>query len=495
MTDISGEHSHGEPRSITPGMEKQIQEVRAHYEKCRERPFFSRAYQGMLGRYLRLLIQEEAHVFEVGCGSGDLLEQLPGRRLSGVDLSPAQLDRARLKLPDAKLWQGNGETIEMGEDYDVILLSDLLNEAGDVQLLLENLRKGANRDTRLVINFHNTVWRPVLVLATALGLRPKRPRSNWLSRQDVANLLHVSGWEVVRQESRILIPHPMLGIGTFINALLSPFLSWFCLVLFIVARPIKEVSIRREPLLAHEDGFALPSVSVIVPARNEAGNIERIVERVPEMGSWTEIVFVEGNSSDQTWEKIREVIKENPDKRIRAFQQAGKGKGDAMRTGYANAMGDLFIILDADMTVPPEDLPKFYNALAEGKGEFINGVRLVYPLENESMRFLNMCGNKFFSLLFSWLLGQPIKDTLCGTKAFSRENYKRIEASRSYFGDFDPFGDFDLLFGAAHNSLRIVDIPVRYQSRTYGETQINRWRDGILLFRMAGYAARKIKFI
>lgn len=472
----------GEKRS-SPGVESQLGQVRKLYEACAERPHFSKTYLRILSRYLRRIIPRHASVLEIGCGRGELLELLGNADTAGIDLSTKLIHQAKERSPNWNFAVGAGETFIPDRTYDFILLSDVLNEAGDSQQILENLHAAADPDTRLVVNFHNTLWRPLLGLATFLGLTRPRPRSNWLSREDVSNLLHVAGWEVVRKESRIVFPHPLFGIGTVINSLLSPFLGWFCLVIFLVARPVQTA------------GRTIPSVSVIVPARNEAGNIDMIVARVPQMGAWTEIVFVEGNSSDDTWESIQKVIRDNPDKRIRAFQQKGKGKGDAMRTGYAEAAGDLFIILDADMTVPPEDLPKFYHALAEGKGEFINGVRLVYPLEDESMRFLNMCGNKFFSLLFSWLLGQPIKDTLCGTKAFRRQTYRKIEASRAYFGEFDPFGDFDLLFGAAHNSLRIVDIPIRYQSREYGETQIDRWRDGILLFKMAGYAARKIKFV
>lgn len=165
-----------------------------------------------------------------------------------------------------------------------------------------------------------------------------------------------------------------------------------------------------------------------------------------------------------------------------------------MRLGYEKATGEILMILDADLTVPPEDLPKFYDAIASGTAEFANGVRLVYPMEDEAMRFLNMCGNKFFSILFSWLLNLPMKDTLCGTKVFTQETYQKIADNRSYFGDFDPFGDFDLIFGAAKLNLAIRDIPVRYRSRTYGEPQIDRWRDGMLLIRMSAFAAKKLKF-
>ena len=111
------------------------------------------------------------------------------------------------------------------------------------------------------------------------------------------------------------------------------------------------------------------------------------------------------------------------------------------------------------------------------------------------MRFLNMVANKFFGLAFTWLLGQSIKDTLCGTKVLFREDYESIVRHRSYFGDFDPFGDFDLLFGAAKLNARILDLPIRYQARAYGETNIQRWRHGWLLLRMTAFAALRLKFI
>jgi glycosyltransferase involved in cell wall biosynthesis len=232
----------------------------------------------------------------------------------------------------------------------------------------------------------------------------------------------------------------------------------------------------------------------VIPARNEAGNIEAAVLRTPEMGAGTELIFVEGHSRDNTWETIQAVATKYPKRNIKALRQTGRGKGNAVREGFAAASGDLLFILDADLTMPPEELPKFYDAGARGVADFVNGVRLVYPMENQAMRFLNMLGNKFFSMAFSWLLGQPIKDTLCGTKVLFRSQYETIAKNRAYFGEFDPFGDFDLLFGAAKLNLRIVDLPIRYRARTYGETNISRWKHGWLLLRMVWFAARRLKF-
>ncbi|MEX0329945.1 MAG: glycosyltransferase [Puniceicoccaceae bacterium] len=458
--------------------------VRQHYQEIPPLPTMSRGYRTILGRYLDRYIPKGVRLLEIGCGTGDLLATLGDRKRDGIDLVPEQVEEATRRYPECTFSQGAAEEVEIGEGYDYILLSDILNEAADAQAVLENIRQSANRETRLVVNVYNTLWRPVLALATFLGLKPKRPELNWLSRDDLLNLFDLSGWEVIRHETRILVPHDLLGLGRLINCVLAPFLPWFCLSLFFVARVKPDPGEKRDL-----------SVTVIIPARNEAGNIRAALERTPAMGSSMEILFVEGHSQDNTWETIQEIMKEFPDKDIRAFQQTGKGKGDAMRLGYREAKGEVLMILDADLTVPPEDLPKFYEAIASGRAEFANGVRLVYPMEDEAMRFFNMCGNKFFSLLFSWLLNQPIKDTLCGTKVFHRDNYRMIEANRSYFGEFDPFGDFDLIFGAAHLNLRLRDIPVRYQNRTYGSPQIDRWRDGALLFRMSWIAARKLKFL
>jgi glycosyltransferase involved in cell wall biosynthesis len=307
---------------------------------------------------------------------------------------------------------------------------------------------------------------------------------NWLTVEDLGGLLELGDAHVIRSWPEVLCPLPIPVLGTIANRYLAklwPF-RLFDLTNVLVARPFPSVA-RREP-----------TVSVVIPARNEAGNIPRLLSDVPDMGAGTELIFVEGHSSDGTYEAIEREILKHPHRRARLFRQTGRGKGDAVRLGFSEANGDVLMILDADLTVPPDDLPRFYDALRAGKGEFLNGVRLVYPMERQAMRFFNLIGNKFFSLAFSWLLGQPLKDTLCGTKVLWKADYRRIAANRAYFGNFDPFGDFDLLFGAARLSLKIVDIPVRYRERTYGETNIQRWRHGWLLLKMVIFAARRIKF-
>ena len=313
-----------------------------------------------------------------------------------------------------------------------------------------------------------------------------QPEQNYLPIKDIAHLLMLSDYDVVKQERRMLVPAGLLGLGNLINRYLSfmPLLRNLTIRNYTVAR-----SLRHAPL-------GKCSVSIIVPCRNEKGNIAPAVQRLPAFGKSQEVIFVEGHSSDGTFEEIERVASQyDGDATIRYARQPGVGKGDAMRTGYAMATGDILMILDADLTVAPEDLPKFYQALVTGKGNFINGSRLVYPMESDAMRFLNLIANAMFARLFSWLLNQRISDTLCGTKVLTREHYDRIADNRSYFGDFDPFGDFDLIFGAAKQNFKIVDIPIRYAGRSYGETQISRFRHGLLLLRMVAFAYRKLAAI
>jgi SAM-dependent methyltransferase len=456
--------------------------VRAHYEKCPGLTKQADSYRDILAEYCNLLIPSSASVLEVGCGAGDLLVRLRVAKRCGVDLSPRQIQLAKEKIPDGRFYTQAGEELDLpGETFDYIVLSESINLAADAQRLLERLKSVAHENTRLIVNIYSALWRPAIWLGTLLRLRNPQPVSNWLSKEDIVGLMQLTGWEPIRHESRTLCPVKLFGIERLFNRFLAPLLSPLCLSVFSVAR----LATNR----------AEKTVSVVIPARNEAGNIEAAVKRTPDLGVWTELIFVEGHSKDNTWDEIRRVKEAYPHKRIKIEKQTGKGKANAVREGFAIASGDLLMILDADLTMPPEELPKFYDAIISGRCDLANGSRLVYPMEEKAMRFLNLCANKIFSILFSWLLGQPIKDTLCGTKVLTKESYEAIVANRSYFGEFDPFGDFDLLFGASKLNLKILDIPIRYQERVYGETNIQRWQHGWLLLQMVVFAALKLKFV
>lgn len=370
---------------------------------------------------------------------------------------------------------------------DYILLNGNVHYERDIQTFLEELHAVCTPSTRLIVVYYSSLWRPLARLANFLHLRAKTPEQNWIAHEDIDNFLLLANFEPVRRDQRILLPFYIPVLSHFVNRYFAPLpcLRALTMLNILIARPLWPSSQN-----------VSPSVSVVVAARNEAGNIENLVRRLPQMGPDDELIFVEGHSTDNTWDAIQTVAAQyGQTKQIKIAQQEGKGKGDAVRKGFALATKEILMILDADLTVPPEDLPKFYQAIVSGKGEFINGSRLVYPMEERAMRFFNILGNKFFASAFSFVLGQRFKDTLCGTKVLSRANYLKIAAHRSYFGEFDPFGDFDLLFGASRLGLKIVEVPIAYKERTYGETNIHRWKHGVLLFRMLLFAARKIKFI
>jgi ubiquinone/menaquinone biosynthesis C-methylase UbiE len=431
----------------------------------------------------RFLISPGQRVLEVGSCTGDLLAAVQPATGTGIDFSAEQVRRAGERYPQIEFIQADAHDLTAIQGkFDIIILSDLINELWDVQQVLEQIRPLCASRTRIILNFYSRLWEIPLHFTQLLNLATPTLSQNWLTRQDVTNMLNLAGFETVRSWQEVLWPLPL---GAFFNKFLVRFWPFneFALANFLIARLQPEYTAEK------------PAVSVIVPARNEAGNIKAIFERVPKMGRGTELVFVEGHSRDDTYAVIEKEIAAHPATRSLLLRQTGIGKADAVRLGFEQASGDILMILDADLTVPPEDLPRFYEALVSGRGEFINGVRLVYPMQEQAMRSLNFLGNKFFSMAFSWLLGQPIKDTLCGTKVLWKKDYETIAAHRSYFGDFDPFGDFDLIFGAAKQNLKIVDLPIRYRERTYGSTNISRWKHGVLLMRMVAFAARRIKFV
>jgi len=442
-------------------------------------------YHARLTRIFESLIPPGQRILEIGCAQGDLLAALKPSYGVGVDFSSGMIAAARQKYPGLTFREADAYELQLDETFDVIILSDLINDLWDVETVFRRILPLTTPQTRILLNYYSRVWAPLLAITEKLGLSTPKLSQNWLVVEDVNTLLYLAGFEVLRNQPEILWPLPLRPLSALFNRWLVklwPF-HHFALTNVTIARPI--------PGTPPADP---PRVSVIVPARNEAGNIAEILRRTPEMGAGTELIFVEGHSSDNTYETIRQELPRSG-RCGKLFQQTGKGKGDAVRLGFAQASGQVLMILDADITVPPEDLPKFYEALVAGKGDFINGVRLVYPMHDQAMRLFNFLGNKFFSLAFSWLLRQPIKDTLCGTKVLWKRDYELIAANRAYFGDFDPFGDFDLLFGAARLNRKIVDLPVRYGARTYGTTNIQRWSHGVLLLRMAAFAAVRVKFI
>lgn len=453
----------------------------------------NRGYYGELEKMLRSVVLPGQTVLDLGCGNGDLLAALSASEGVGIDLSEEMIKIARRKhnRPGISFLVGDVEDSRiysyLQRQFDVIILCNVITEIHDVQVVFEALHEVCHARTRIIVSSYSRVWQIPLQIAEKLGIKVRNPVNNWLSSDMVGEMMYLADFEIIRSINHQIFPLNLGRLTSWINRYVGnlPIINQFALMFGTIARPL-----RRRHFPSGD-----PAVSVVIPCRNESGHIESLANRLPDLGPEMEVIWVEGNSTDDTAETIKDVIALHPEKKWHLLKQPGKGKGDAVRYAFSHALGDVLVILDADITVPPEDLPKFVNLLKTGKAEFVNGCRLVYPMDEKSMRFLNLMGNRFFAAVFSFLLGQKVRDTLCGTKALWHDDYRRIRESRSYFGDFDPFGDFDLLFGAARLNLKIVDLPIRYGERTYGATNISRFSDGALLLRMCAYAAKKLKFI
>jgi len=392
---------------------------------------------------------------------------------------------AMIDAPFKESVGGNEQFPDLSDESStrtVVLVNGAFNHDFDIQGLLTQLRSKLSRTSRVIAVLYNPYLRWLYTLANRLGIRKGELPSTFVTRVDLQNIAKIAGYDIVRQRLAIYCPWKLLGLGNVINRImpLVPLARWFSLISIVVLRP-----------LVYQPRLGL---SCVIPARNERGNIENALKRFPDLGCETEIVFVEGHSSDGTWEEIQRVARLYGQRfRIQTLQQTGKGKADAVRLGFASATEPLLVILDADLTMPPEMLDRFYDAYCRGYGDFINGSRLVYPMEGAAMQFMNRLGNIFFAKILSSILDVRIGDSLCGTKLLTRHDYQRMVAWRRDFGDFDPFGDFELLFPASVLGLGIVDIPVRYLARTYGETNIHRFRHGLLLLKMTWIGLIRLK--
>jgi SAM-dependent methyltransferase len=451
---------------------------------------FNTAYREDDFRFMRFLIPAGKRVLELGCGSGELLAALEPCYGVGIDFSARTLATARTRHPDLNFILGDAEdpatlaTVEGPFDY--IVIADTIAMFEDVDGTLRLVHQLCEPSTRIIIAYYSHLWEPILKLGEFLNIKSRQTEVNYIATADFLNLMDLADFEVISHEQRQLIPLRWFGIGPFVNRFIAPLpgIRQLCLRTYLVGRPVRTFPDRKY------------SASIVIPCRNEKGNIEDAIRRMPRFGTRQEILFVEGNSSDGTFEeceRVRDAYRGAWD--IKVMKQDGKGKGDAVRKGFAAATGDVLMILDADLTMPPEALPKYHAVIETGKAEFVNGTRLIYPMENEAMRPLNLIANRCFAYLFSYLVNTRLTDTLCGTKVLLRKDYEVLARERNYFGNFDPFGDFDLIFGAAKQNLKIIETPIHYKARTFGETQISRFRDGWLLLKMVWFAYRKLKAV
>jgi ubiquinone/menaquinone biosynthesis C-methylase UbiE len=447
----------------------------------------NRYYYRELIRIIENFIESDGEILQIGCGNGFLLSSLSCRSRTGIDLSPGMIESARKQHPGIDFQVADAEDLpDFGRQFDYLLMVNVVGDIVDVQDALDGAIKCCRPDSRVLIISYNYLWEPLVKLATACKLKINEPIQNWLSAADIDNLLYLAGFETVKKDNFLLFPLYLPAISFVINRLLGrlPIINRLCFLNLIVARP--------RAITCQEEDY---SCSVIVPCKDEVGNIENVLLRMPEMGKGTEIIFVDDRSSDGTGEEVVRLMKTFPEKNVILVDGPGLGKFEAVKAGFDRAEGDIMMILDADATVMPEELPKFFQALVRGDGEFINGCRLVYDMDKQAMRLLNIIGNKLFSLVFSYLLSRKVKDTLCGTKAFFRKDYLRMKKYFGYFGDYDRWGDFNLLFSACKLNMKITEMPVHYTERIEGETKMNRrFSHGWLMLRMCREGAKRLKF-
>jgi SAM-dependent methyltransferase len=432
-------------------------------------------YYELLTRLLKHVIEPGKRVLNIHCQTGFLLNALKPGYGVGVDISAEMIELARNAHPEFKYYQSFSEDFLSEEKFDYILLCDV-GSTVDVQKSLLQLQAACERHTRLVIYGYNFLWEPLLALAQQLRLKIPQTDQNWLSDQDLGGLLQLTGFEWLKTYRTGLLPKYVPVVSAVLNQFVAklPVIQRLCMIEVLVARPISK------PVDMDKVG-----VSVIVPCKDERANIESAVIRTPELGGTTEIIFCDDQSTDGTAEEVHRMQCLYPDRKIRIINGPGICKAKNVWTGFEAATGDILVILDGDLTVMPEELPYFIDAIADGRAELVNGSRLVYPVPRAAMKRFNFVGNKVFSVLFSYVLGQRIKDTLCGTKVLWRSDWERIRPMIGTWGATDYWGDYELLFGAAKLNLRIMDLPVHYQERIHGVTKMTRvFTNGLVMLRM-----------
>jgi hypothetical protein len=440
-------------------------------------------YYRQLLRQLRFVIEPGSRVLHIRSEVGFVLDQLKPSYGVGIEDSSLQMEESRKRYPHLTFLNQSPEDLQLNETFDYILISSV-EDIVDVKAVFDAAYKCCHPSTRIIIINYHYLWHPLVRLAEKLNLKSPQVLHNWISSFDINNILHLSNFEPLQNRRIILFPYNIPGISYLLNRFFAklPITRFFTMQRLNIARPLFD---------SQKDY----SVSIVIPCKNEAGNIEDAVKRIPNLGTHTEIIFGDDKSTDGTPEIVREMMLKYPEKDIKLVNSPGISKAMNVWTCFDHATCDILMILDADLTVIPEELPYFYEAIAKRKGEFINGSRLVYPMHKDAMRLFNVIGNKFFSVAFTYILETKIKDTLCGTKVLWRSDYERIKKLRGSWGINDRWCDYELIFGASKRHLKIVDLPVHYMERTYGETKMkNRIKNGVIMLKMCWAALKKIKF-
>jgi hypothetical protein len=413
-------------------------------------------YRSALRAHFAGIIPAGAAVLELAAGMGQLLHELAPRAGVGVNYAERLNAEARKRHPELTFVLGQVDRLEVPAGFvpEYVVLNHMIDFVHDLWDSLHAIAGKIEGNALVAVTTSNPLWAPILRLASALRLRTPHAARNFVTARDVRSVLELLGFDVVEEGWLVPMPLGVPGLARLVNLVVPeiPILRAACSVQSLTAR-------RRLPR-------AGLTCTVIIPCHNEEGNLEATAARVPAMGARTEILVVDDGSTDGTRAAAERARARDPRVRILAFDK-NRGKAGAVFAAIEAATGDVAIILDADATVPPEVLPKFFEALATGHADFVNGTRLVYPVPGKAMKIANFLGNKMFCFIASWVLRQRVSDTLCGTKAFLRSDFLRMPRL-----SVDRWGDFTLLFGAARLRLRIREIPVHYEERTAGRSKM-----------------------
>lgn len=356
--------------------------------------------------------------------------------------------------------------------YDCIVLSDMFEVNDDILGLLKLLKKNLNNDGTILLTSITPIWDGVLSILEMLNLKNKSKKRSYIHLNKLSAVLDTINFQITGKRTRQYFPFKLFYFGNIINNFLEIILYFFNFGIrsYFTIKEIEDT--------AEKDVL---SKTIIVPAKNEEGNLNELINRIPYLGNNVEVIISCGISNDNTLGMAKSLKSDNFI--IKVIEQTSKGKANAVWEACEQSSNDLIAILDADLSVDPEELSSFFELIETKKCDFVNGTRLIYSMEKGSMRFINNFGNRLFQYVVSKIIRLPLTDSLCGTKVFKKNLYEKIKKWQSVVKIKDPFGDFDLLFAAAYSSQKIVEYPIHYRARKYGTTQIRRFKDGFKLIK------------
>jgi len=354
---------------------------------------------------------------------------------------------------------------ETNNKWKTVILTFPLNNFVNLVGFFDKLDSSLNEEAKVIVSYYSKIWKPFFFIFSLFGLIRNYKNSLFFSKDTLEIFLRTGNFEISKKIPNYFIPFNIPIINKFLSILINflPFLDNLSVT--------KVFYLRKKNYKKRQN----KKISLIIPCKNEQGNILNIVtDAKKELIIPYEIIFVDDKSSDNTFQIIIDCKKKFSDVDIQVTKGPGKGKSLAVNEGIKIATGYYSIIFDADMTVNMKDINVFYNAISNGNADIINGSRLVYKPYTGAMRYLNFLGNKFFSKLSSFITGELITDTLCGSKCFITKDFKIFNEFKDNNNINDIWGDFNILYSSNFYGLKCIDLPVRYYERVEGETKMKK---------------------